>query len=136
MKYTAIQFLFILLSVIGYGQDTGKVAPRDSVFSKAEVQPDFDGGAKGWMAYLAKNLNANVPVDNKAPEGMYTVIIQFIVYEDGSIDSLKALTNHGYGMEKEVIRILKKSPKWKPALQNGKIVNAYRKQLVSFLVQY
>jgi hypothetical protein len=28
-------------------------------------------------------------------------IVQFIVYEDGSIDSLKALTNHGYGMEKK-----------------------------------
>lgn len=136
MKYTVIQFLFICLSYIGHGQDSSKVASRDSVISKAEVQPNFDGGAKGWMNYLAKNLNANVPVDNKAPEGMYTVIVQFIVYEDGSIDSLKALTNHGYGMEKEVIRILKKSPKWKPAMQDGKIINAYRKQLVSFMIQY
>ena len=126
------------------GQDSSRTTPRSDIVDTSSrssrdfvlMQPDFDGGRKGWMEFLAKNLNPNVPVDNKAPEGTYTVIIQFIVYEDGSIDSLKALTNHGYGMEKEVIRILKKSPKWKPAMQDGKIVNAYRKQLVTFLVQY
>lgn len=38
-------------------------------------------------------------------------------------------------MEEEVTRILKKSGKWNPAIQNGKQVNAYRKQPVTFQVE-
>jgi protein TonB len=37
-------------------------------------------------------------------------------------------------MEEEVVRIIKKGPKWKPAVQNGKLVNAYRRQPVTFVV--
>jgi len=36
-------------------------------------------------------------------------------YEDGNINNIVANTNFGYGMEKEVIRIIKKGPKWTPA---------------------
>ena len=61
-----------------------------------------------WGRFLERNLNAEVPVDNGAPEGSYTVIIQFVVDTDGSISDIKALTNHGYGLEQEAIRVIKK----------------------------
>ena len=35
-------------------------------------------------------------------------------------------------MEAEAIRLIKTSPNWLPAIQNGKKVNAYRKQPVTF----
>jgi protein TonB len=35
-------------------------------------------------------------------------------------------------MEAEVIRILRQSPPWVPAVQNGRKVKAYRKQPVTF----
>jgi len=38
-------------------------------------------------------------------------------------------------MEEEVVRILKKSPQWQPASQNGRIVKAYRKQPVIFMIE-
>lgn len=44
------------------------------------------------------------------------------------------LTKYGYGMEQEVIRILKRSPKWIPAKQFGRAVSAYRIQPVTFQV--
>ncbi len=47
---------------------------------------------------------------------------------------MKAETSFGYGMEEEVIRIIKKGPKWTPASVNGKHVNAYRRQPVTFAV--
>jgi len=37
-------------------------------------------------------------------------------------------------MEKEVMRIIKKGPKWQPAMQDGKPLNAYRRQPVTFMV--
>ena len=76
-----------------------------------------------------------MPVDNDAPAGSYTVIIQFVVDTDGSISDIKALTNHGYGLEQEAIRVIKKATKWEPAFQNGRHVKAYRKQPITFQVE-
>ena len=54
--------------------------------------------------------------------------------KDGTVKGVKALTNHGYGMENEVVRILQLSPKWNVAEQEGKKVKTYRKQPVTFVV--
>ena len=62
------------------------------------------------------------PVDNGAPEGTYTVYVQFVVDKEGNISDVKALTNHGYGMEEEAVRVIKKGPNWTPAIQNGRPV--------------
>jgi hypothetical protein len=37
-------------------------------------------------------------------------------------------------MEEEVIRVIERSGKWTPALQNGKPLKAYRKQPITFLL--
>ena len=84
--------------------------------------------------FLLRNLNPEVPVDNDAPEGIYTVLMQFLVDIDGSISDIKPLTNHGYGLEEEAIRVLKKATRWEPAIQNGRPVKAYCKQPITFQV--
>ena len=58
--------------------------------------------------------------------------VQFIVRKDESINDIKTLIIHDYGMEKEAIRIIKKGSHWIPGIQNGKNVNAYRKQPITF----
>jgi len=103
-------------------------------FIETEIDPDFTGGPEAWRKYLTKNLNADVPVKNGSPKGTFTVMAQFIVAKDGSVSDVKALTKHGYGVEEEVIRIIKDGPKWKPAIQNGRDVKAYKKQPVTFVV--
>jgi protein TonB len=108
---------------------------ENKVFTKVEVEAGFPGGEGGWRRYLTNNLNANTPVENGAPEGTYTVIVRFIVSRDGSISDVTAETNHGYGMEEEAVKIIKRGPKWTPAIQNGRNVNAYRRQPITFLVQ-
>jgi protein TonB len=62
------------------------------------------------------------------------VVIQFIIDKEGKISNITALTKHGFGMEEEVIRLLKKAPNWKPAIQDGRFVKAYRKQPITFMV--
>ena len=115
----------------------GGFPPTDTVpgvFEKVEVEAYFPGGENTWHSYLEKNLNALVPVQNGAPEGTFTVLIQFIVDTDGKLSEFKALTKHGFGMENEVMRILRKSPPWIPAVQDGRNVKAYRKQPVTFQI--
>jgi N-acetylmuramoyl-L-alanine amidase len=108
---------------------------NDKNFSKTEIDPAFPGGEHAWIEYLQKNLNANVPVDNNAPEGSYTVWAEFKVAMDGTISNVKTLTNYGFGMEQEVIKLFAKGHKWVPAMQDGKKVAAYKKQPVTFVVK-
>jgi len=102
---------------------------------KVEFEAEFRGGLDGWRNFLLANMNPDAPVKNHAPAGNYNVVVQFIVDKDGTISDIKPLTNYGYGMEREVVRILKLSPKWEPAQQNGRMVKAYRKQPITFAVQ-
>ena len=111
-----------------------KEEDENTVFTKVEVEATFPGGEKEWKRYLERNLEANVPVDNGAPEGTYTVIVQFIVDKEGVISDVRALSSHGHGMEEEAMRVIKKGPKWTPAIQNGRQVKAYRKQPITFVV--
>ena len=103
-------------------------------FDKVEREAYYPGGDNAWRNFLQQTLHADVPAKKNAPAGTYTVVIQFVVEKDGSLSEYKALTNHGFGMEAEVLRVIKKSSKWVPAEQNGRIVRAYRKQPVTFQV--
>lgn len=105
------------------------------VFTSTEVDPSFPGGEHAWIEYLQKNLNANVSVDNNAPEGSYTVWTEFLVSPDGTVSNVKTLTNAGFGMEQEVNKLFAKGHKWIPAIQQGKKVAAYKKQPITFVVQ-
>jgi protein TonB len=106
----------------------------DQTFTKVEIEAAFPGGEGQWRKFLERNLNASTPVDNGAPAGSYTVVVQFIVDKEGNVSDVKALTNHGYGMEEEAVKVIKRGPKWTPAVQNGRQVKAYRKQPITFMV--
>jgi Gram-negative bacterial TonB protein C-terminal len=148
MLRTHIHFLFITGIVIisacsnSYSQtnlpeeNTGQDSLAEKkIYEVVESEATYPGGAKAWLAFLEKHLDAAVPANRKAPAGTYTVLIQFVVDKQGTITEPKALTHHGYGMEEEVIRLLRISPKWIPAIQNGRPVRAYRKQPVTFQVE-
>jgi protein TonB len=107
---------------------------ENKIFDKVEIEAGFPGGDSKWRQYLERNLNAGIAADNGAPEGTYTTVIQFVVDKEGNISDVRAMTNHGYGLEEEAMRVIKKGPKWTPAVQNGRNVKAYRKQPITFIV--
>ena len=112
-----------------------KVDDENKIFDKVEIEASFPGGDAKWRRYLEQNANGQVATDNGAPEGTYTTVVQFVVDKEGNISDVKALTSHGYGMEDEAVRAIKKGPKWIPAVQNGRQVKAFRKQPITFQVQ-
>ena len=50
------------------------------------------------------------------------VFISFVVEKNGQLTDIKVLRGLGYGTDEEAVRVLKKSPKWKPGIQNGRAV--------------
>jgi hypothetical protein len=118
------------------GQATGKSDDIDNkIFSKVEIEAAFPGGYKEWYKYWDRNLDIKEIEKKGCPPGSYTVVVEFIVHNDGRVTDVKALTNHGYGMEEQSIRLISKGPYWIPAKQNGKNVIAYRKQPITFVIE-
>ena len=107
---------------------------ENKIFDKVEIEAKFPGGEGKWRQYLERNCKAEVATDAGAPEGTYTTVVQFVVDKEGNISDVRAMTNHGYGMEEEAVRVIKKGPNWTPAIQNGRQVKAYRKQPITFQV--
>ena len=62
-----------------------------------------------------------------------TVLVRFAVGEDGSITKFEIIQSGGAAFDNEVIRVLKKMPKWKPAVQNGQNVSVMFTQPVTFM---
>ena len=104
---------------------------EDFIFTK---EAEFPEGSADWKNFLAENLKTDVPVKKGAPVGTYDVVVKFIVRKNGKLTDIEAETNLGYGMEEEVIRVVKKSPRWNPAIILGKSVDAYRRQPITFVV--
>lgn len=98
------------------------------------TDPKFPGGAEAWKNYLIRNLNANLPKSQKAPPGTYTVVVSFTVDVDGNLSDVRAENDPGYGTGAEAVRVIKRGPKWIPAVLNGRAVSAKTKQAISFRV--
>jgi len=108
----------------------------DKVFTKVEKEAKFPGGMEGWKRYLERNLNANVAADDGAPIGNYTVKVQFIVDKTGGISNVSAIEvpKACPSCGPEAVKVIKKGPKWDPAVQNGRNVIYQAIQYVTFQV--
>ena len=99
------------------------------------TEPFYGKNLLSFQKFMDTALNANIPQENKAPKGIYTVKVQFTVKEDGMISDIKAITKHGYGMEEETIRAIGLTRKWNPAIQNDKPVKRLKILAVTFFVE-
>jgi len=103
-------------------------ADDNIIFRKVEIESEFEGGSGAWQRFVSKNFR--VP---DAPEGdssTFTVRVQFIVDKEGMVSDVKALDGPA-PLQKEAIRVIRLSKKWKPAIQNGRVVNSYKIQPIT-----
>jgi protein TonB len=113
----------------------------DKVFQKVEIDAEFPGGTNGWTRYVTREIERNI--DELQDDGRSgTVVVLFIVDKEGGVSEVRALpcSEAGVGnclppnskLAEIAVNAIKKGPKWKPAVQNGRNVKAYRRQPVTF----
>jgi protein TonB len=105
----------------------------DKTLSKVEVESEFPGGAKAWQTYLTKNLNYPQRAVDLKIDG--TVWILFIVDTEGKITEPVVAKSAEFSMDQESLRMIRNSPLWTPAFQNGRKVKSYKKQPLVFRFQ-
>jgi len=104
----------------------------DKTFTKVEIESDYPGGQGAWLRYLQKNLQ--YPQDAIDNEIQGTVTVQFIVDKEGAVSDVEAISGPNE-LRTEAIRVIKKSGKWEPAVQNGRKVKSYKKQPITFRLE-
>ncbi len=120
----------------GTGTEKALVKGEDysKIFYTVQQEARFPGGLDAWADYLKRNLRSEVPADNGAPVGSYTVLVSFLVDKEGNISEVRAENDPGYGTAAEAIRAIQHSKTWLPAMQNGRTVLYRQKQTITFIV--
>jgi protein TonB len=95
-----------------------------------EEESSFQGGLRAWAKYLTDNMV--YPDRAQKIERQGSVILQFIVDTDGMVVEPEIIQSVEFSLDEEAMRMIKGSPKWKPAFQNGKKVKSYKKQPITF----
>lgn len=109
---------------------------KDSVsVTVVQTPAEYKGGISSWNQFLAKNLKTPerfINLQKSAFKGI--VIVNFIIDKDGNLGNIFIEKSCEWSTDTEAIRVLKLSPKWKPAVQNGRNVIYRHRQSINFQV--
>jgi len=99
---------------------TGSSVPTENMdihtLEGIENYPEFPGGHSAFIKFLSRNLKYPGIAVEKGIEGK--VLISFIIEKNGRLSNIKILRGIGFGCDEEAVRVLEKSPEWKPGIQN------------------
>jgi TonB family protein len=100
--------------------NTKSTAPVTAKPVKPDVltQPEFPGGDVAFGKYLGSNIKYPPSAEKSKTEGV--VFLRFIINADGTVGDIKIISSPSADLGQEAARVIKTSPKWKPATLNGK----------------
>lgn len=97
------------------------VDDTDEPFIVVEEMPTFgNGGLEAFQKYVLSNVVYSETARENNIFG--TVLVEFVVGKTGKIDGVKVVRGVDSSLDNEVVRVLRKSPDWKPGYQRGKPV--------------
>ena len=97
------------------------VQEEEIPFQLVEEKPTFQGGdANEFSKWVNKNLVYPDIAKENGVQGR--VLLQFTVNTDGSVSNVKVLRGVDSSLDKEAVRVVSQSPKWKPGKQRDRAV--------------
>ena len=109
------------------------VASDDQTFSVVEQMPEYPGGMRAGLEFMARNLRYPTKAREAGKQGR--VIVQFVVRKDGSLSDFKVLRPVDPWLDAEAIRVISTMPKWKPGMQDRKPVSVKFTLPVTFMLE-
>jgi len=119
------------------GPDKHRFKIRDVDNDKVEEWVDVEAKFKGGNVEMMKFVQTYVeyPEYSKSIGDQGKVYVRFIVERDGSISSVKAISEEASkSLKKEAERVVRSFPKWIPGELNGKRVRSYVRLPITFVL--
>ncbi|MCD4792881.1 MAG: energy transducer TonB [Bacteroidales bacterium] len=99
-----------------------------------ETPPQFPGGMQALIKYIDENLKYPKKAMKTGIEGL--VIVSFVIDATGTTGNIRVNKGIDYEMDNAAINLVKKMPKWKPALNsNGKETMSSFELPVNFVIE-
>lgn len=107
---------FVSTKIPSFSTDT--VPAKDSkIFTAVEHIPEFPGGVNAFYQFLGDNIR--YPAESRKAASQGRVLISFVVEKDGSLTNIHTVHGVDSSIDREAVRVIRLSPKWSPAIQNG-----------------
>jgi protein TonB len=104
------------------------------VFFFTDTMPSFPGGEDSLKHYLSAHVRYPAPARENGHQG--TVVVQFNVEPDGSLDHVVAMDNRlDTTLGVEAVRLVTGMPRWNPGYKDGKAVAVRYSLPIRFVLQ-
>ncbi|WP_222165458.1 energy transducer TonB [Edaphocola aurantiacus] len=99
-------------SMVGSAQSSSAIALHKGI----KVMPEFPGGTAALQKYLGNEIRYPAYAREAEIEGK--LIIAFVVTRQGTVTNARIIKGKelGHGLPEEALRVIKKMPVWRPAL--------------------
>lgn len=95
---------------------------REKVSTASTVEEsaaEYTGGPGALLRFMESNLTCPAKGNQAARK---TVVASYFLEPDGSVSNIQIVESGGKPYNEEVIRVLRKMPRWKPRIRNGYMV--------------
>ena len=129
--YALLLFVFSTKATAQKALNKADVKEKDLyVLADVEKLPEFPGGLPEFYKFIGENFKMSAEANKIKIKGK--AYMQFIIEKDGRLSEIKTIKDPGYGLGDEAIRVLKLSPKWTAATQEGKAVRVMYSLPITF----
>ena len=110
------------VEIMEYVEVEEEVVEEEAIpFQLVEEKPSFQGGdANTFSKWVNQRLEYPEIAKENGVQGRVT--LQFTVEKDGSVTKVKVLRGVDPSLDKEAVRVVSMSPKWKPGKQRDRAV--------------
>ena len=110
------------VEIMDYVEVEEEVVEEEAIpFQLVEEKPSFQGGdANQFSKWVNQRLVYPEIAKENGVQGRVT--LQFTVENDGSVTKVKVLRGVDPSLDKEAVRVVSQSPKWKPGKQRDRAV--------------
>ncbi|WP_162054262.1 energy transducer TonB [Pontibacter pamirensis] len=100
--------------------DSAHLILRKPIYTGIEQPPVFQGGDAAMQKFISQHLH--IPAEATANNVHGELIAYFLVDDDGTVRFPEVFKGLGYGLDEEVLRVIRLFPKFEPGVQNKKKV--------------
>lgn len=130
------KLIFLVLTGIAMCLNQAKAQDKPNKvydFTAVKKQPAFPGGISNFYKYLSDEIKYPEVAKRNNTKGK--VFASFIVEKNGTLTDVQIIRSLSPETDKEAVRVLNKSPRWNPALQNGIPVRVKYNMAINFALK-
>mgnify|MGYP003450965899 FL=1 len=123
-------FLIMLLAFVSVNAYSQSDDADNDVYNMVDQSAKFQDGYNSIIKFVQQNIKFPAEAQENNVHGK--LMVSVVVEKDGSLSDIKIKKGLGYGLDEEIVRIIKMMPKWQPAQHKGKAVRQSQTIMIPF----